>query len=493
MMLSTIQEMRRGVRAKVGTWSLPGGADVSIYSMQVRFKRWREWQRSARGRLLSPRPPPPKKQKCSRDRLQQQMMTPSTDVAHELLRVYSNGLNDHKDRAFGMGVNGDLCTFFTPLMFNAKLCELNDVLASLKAQAMNDTSRVLNDDVPLPLQRVFKVYINRKLPPFLTSHMLSFLDRYKCAEDLLMDDAHVKINEDVEKATRGLIPMILEEPLFVHDLLTQPPNTLLVAAVADYIKAEWYYQFDPERTCMGYFTDSLCVKRSVAIMYRSSVHHYCNPLNGYKMLILDTVTEGAHERVERTGEKLDSFKTPFRMVLVLPGPRTSANDTLLRLGQADTLCNAMRACELTEVNVCIPKIKQLDSGIVNMNDRLKCTPSVFSDVFNDQQKFEEAACADAVDWSKFDLSFPDTNHKCMLALEMRTACVLKMEESGFEAAAVAMQSVEYRSCSTSTPSFVVNRPFVFFIVYQDARHVKPYFAGVVNGTDENVFYTSLAQ
>ena len=63
MMLSTIQEMRRGVRAKVGTWSLPGGADVSIYSMQVRFKRWREWQRSVRGRLLSPRPPPTQKTK----------------------------------------------------------------------------------------------------------------------------------------------------------------------------------------------------------------------------------------------------------------------------------------------------------------------------------------------------------------------------------------------------------------------------------------------
>ena len=418
-------------------------------------------------------------------------MTRSTDVAHELLRVYSNGLDVRKDRAFGMGVNGDLFTFFTPLMFNPKLCKQNDVLAFLKAQAMNDSSCVLNN-VPSPLQRVFKVYINRNLRPFLTSHMLRFLDRYKCAEDLLMDDAHVKINEDVKKATHGLIPIILEDPLFVHDLLPQPGNTFLVAAVVDYIKAEWKKQFDPERTYMGYFTDSLCVQRSVAMMYQSSVHYYCNLLDSYEMLILDTVTEGAHEKVEKTGENIDSFKTPFRMVLVLPKPGTSANDTLLRLGQRETFCEAMKACELTEIDVCIPKIKQLDSGIVNMNDMLKGTSSVFSDVFDNRPEFERGACADAIDWSEFDVNFPETKHQCMVPLEMRTACVLKMEESGFEAAAVAMQAVVYRSCCAANPCFEINRPFVFFIVHEDAGHVKPYFAGVVNGTDENVFYTSLA-
>jgi len=263
-------------------------------------------------------------------------------------------------------------------------------------------------------------------------NFISFINKYLSASIQSFekpDEGASKINEWANEKTNGLIKDILQK----GDITAL---TRLVLASVCYFKSEWKYKFDRNETKQMQFTlankDSITINR---MMNQEEEFRYAETND------LEVV-------------ELPYINKDFNMYIALP--KNKSVKALNKVAAEFDPSQFKDSLKKTNILLSMPAFDATSE--IDLKKHLMTLG--ITDVF------EKGA-----DLSKI------TEEEIFVS-KAKTKTVVKVDEEGSEAAAVALISFGIRSNFAATP-FIVNRPFVFMIY--DARFDVPLFVGrVVN-------------
>lgn len=251
------------------------------------------------------------------------------------------------------------------------------------------------------------------------------------------------INFDVEQATKGLIPKLLEEI---------DPLTKVILVNAIYFKGLWAAQFDKNFTNeAGEFrkTNGQLVK--VPLMFKKKKFpYYYDETTKAKLVQLDYKSGGN-----------------ISMVLVLPDEGVSLTSYIKNHFTNDTILQSLDRLEsFDDVNLTLPRFKVSSTHYLVPTLQLLGIREVFGPGAN--------------------LSKVSPNHEQLYVSEVIQKAVIEVNEEGTEAAAAT--SIMMRTLMLAPEQqFRADRPFLYMLVakhgQKQARQIL--FVGVVEDPTEN--------
>lgn len=417
------------------------------------------------------------------------------DIGAEMTLLYARQ-NLHKDLAFGVSVNS-VIWLFTSLLLNPELRATNPYLKALydlseESLQRGHTKDILSGKYLKPLNRTFKVYVNPFMEKFFRADIMKIASDLGVVQFLPETGAKDMINEDVKAATNGLIPVILKEELKVSANFRQLGNTLIAIMVADYLKAEWYTMFDNECTRLAPFHTQGGNTIQVNMMQSDGYScEYHQDEEDNKFIRLKSLPSGTERNEEGYPVEENPTPTPYSVLFALPREGQSAFDLFQNLMDSTFLEKVTSNLQSANVEVNLPVITKLDSNVIKMNEVIDRSDSEYKAFFDREESGPSyGPLSELIDWNKVHAELPKNDEDNIKLVVYNTACVIKMNEGGFEAAAVALQTVCYRSIGIARrkPTFRANRPYVFLILHKgEDEQYSTFFAALVTGNDPAVF------
>ena len=240
-------------------------------------------------------------------------------------------------------------------------------------------------------------------------------DAYVTELDFSSQGAAEEINGWVAKSTRNMVKKMVDSPI--------PPDVCMYLLNAVYFKGEWTDKFEKKDTFSKVFYSGIGEKKEVMMMTAERNMEY-GEKNDFKVIRLPY------------GEGKTS------MYCVLPAEDVSINSFIERLDVDKWKEIKDSITKRKNVLVNIPRFK-LEYGQKTLNKQLAVMGM-------------EEAFSDNADFSGISNARPKISRVVHKA-------VIEVNEEGSEAAAVTAVEVWFTSLEVNTPSFIADRPFLFFI------------------------------
>jgi len=272
-----------------------------------------------------------------------------------------------------------------------------------------------------------------QLKPEFQQHLLTkFLARAKSVDFATASkEVTAEINEEVKQQTKGKI-----EDLIGEGVLNALTSLVLVNAV--HFKGQWSSQFNASKTKMEDFTTLDGTVVSVPMMSQKAEYS-----NAY------------HEDLDARSLSLDYKDSNFSMLIVLPNEATGLPLLEERLA-GKSIASLLEDGFESKLTVKLPKFK------LDFEADLK-------------ENLRTLGVTDLITAGEADLSGVAGEPGDMHVSSVVHKAVLEVNEEGAEAAAATAVVMMMRMGPMPTQDFVVNKPFLFFIV--DRQHNIPIFGG----------------
>lgn len=241
-----------------------------------------------------------------------------------------------------------------------------------------------------------------------------------------------EINEEVKQQTKGKI-----EDLIGEGVLNALTSLVLVNAV--HFKGEWGSQFNASRTKQEDFTALDGTVAPVPMMSQKATY-----MNAY------------HADLDARSLSLDYKDSNFSMLIVLPNAPTGLPSLEEKLGGEKSIAALLDGARETKLTVKIPKFK------LDFEADLK-------------ENLRKLGVTDLITMGVADLSGLAGKPGDMHVSSVVHKAVLEVNEEGAEAAAATAVVMMMRMAPMEPPAFIVNKPFLFFIV--DKEKKIPIFGG----------------
>lgn len=272
-----------------------------------------------------------------------------------------------------------------------------------------------------------------------------FLEVRKCMESRFANNMAYVDFSNSESARLGVNAWVEQQTgNKIKDFLPPSsvgPDTRMVVANAVYFKMDWMNQFNPTMTRPDRFTVSLTEELVVNMMRTKGNYLY-----------------GVSEALQCTALDIPYSGEDLSMVILLHQNRVfDMNSFVLQLTH-ERIVDLLESLFPIEVLVSMPKFKMEDSFQLASHLRKMGLKQIFSPDTADLSGFT----------GKRELSVTDVLHKALI----------DVNEQGTEAAAVTAILASRTARPAQPTSFVVNRPFIFFIRHRKTNTI--YFLGLVN-------------
>ena len=308
---------------------------------------------------------------------------------------------------------------------------LNSYLQARTSQELA-LSHLTNGSVVRIANKLFaaeKFSIKRRFISALEKNFKSSIERVDFKNS---NETAGKINSFVKNQTNGLISKVFE-PSDIDDL------SKLVLVNAIYFKGNWKFPFDVKDTQ----TDTFFVDNSTTTNFSAM-----SLIGEFKTIRVDEIKSQVLQ--------LPYVNDKISMVIVLPEEHSNVRQVEMRMNDFETtsLLKKLDSAQESQVRLVLPKFE------------------TSFEVEGFSEKLQSLGLTTLFDAQKSNLS--NISNEPLSVTKMIHKAVVKVNEEGSEAAAVSVADVGTRA-SLEVGQFVVNRPFLFYIV--DRQSNVPLFVG----------------